>query len=213
MAISPKALAAPPNPAMPITFSVPDLRPCPLPAAKQACHCPSGPNQKAPTPAGPPISGRKAGEIETGSGEVEVLLAKRLHHIAMHGHTSRFCKRNNLVNRLNNTSLVVSCHHRYKSSRSSCIIKAGEHLTKRGEFDAAFGIDRNAFRVRSGLHHRIMFDRAGDDIVEHRQGEVIGLSSAAGKYKIRAAASCQYRNFRSCLFDNHPRCTAITMNR
>ena len=72
--------------------------------------------------------GRQAGEIEAGSGKVEMLLAKRLHHIAMHGDTGGFCKRDNLVNRLDNAGLVVRCHHRYEGSRSGRIIKAVEHL-------------------------------------------------------------------------------------
>ena len=54
-----------------------------------------------------------------------------------------------------------------------------------------------------------MFDRAGDDRVEHRQGKVIGLGSPTGEDKVGAAAACQHRDFRSCLFDDHPRGAAM----
>ena len=205
------AFAAPPNPAMPMTFRCRTCGPAPAPRheaglSSPARAAPEAHRHRQDRRSCGPTGWRNRGR----SGEVEMLLG-RLHHIAMHGDTGDFASATisstGWITPVSLFAVITDTRVRglAASSRLSSISPNAARSTPS---------ESTGMRFASGAaHHRIMFDRAGDDRVEHRQGKVIGLGSATGEDKVGAAAARQHRDFRSCLFDDHPRGAAIAMHR
>ena len=130
----------------------------------------------------------------------------------MHGDPGLARDLDNGIHRLDHACLVIRHHHRDKRPWAACLINLGQHPAKRVRIDTSLMINRDSARIRCRMHDRIMFDRAGDHRIEGRQREIVGLGAAAGKDKVSPAASRQQSDFRSSLFDDHPRGTAIAMH-
>ena len=123
----------------------------------------------------------------------------------------------NFLDRLHHSGFVVGGHDRDQL----CIGPQGSlHV---GGVDQATAIHRNRsdlnatlLQVLAGIHHRVMLDGRGDDVIaglhEARDREIVSLGAAAGEDDFRRAASQQLGNTLPRTLDGSARLLSMVVN-